>query len=214
MELGELLDRSDEFQDLLIRTSTDALFEESERYRLSRSACDLAMQHALSFKLLLADELFASAIPLVRLQYDLVVRAFWIFYVATDNQIGKLGADLSNSAIKRADRLPGLSEMMKQLESDAPKNAQPVVAHLLEFKEYSWKPLSSFVHGGIHAINRHRNGYSIEIVSDLVKNSNALNHLAARLAAVLAGDKTLLAMLNACWRDYIDCLPIDKRLMV
>ena len=38
-----------------------------------------------------------------------------------------------------------LCEMLKKLDGKAPKVAMDQIA---EFKEYSWKPLSSYVHGG------------------------------------------------------------------
>ena len=41
-------------------------------------------------------------------------------------------------------------------EAKAPKNS---IDPILEFKEYSWKPLSGYVHGGLHAIERHSKGY-------------------------------------------------------
>lgn len=47
--------------------------------------------------------------------------------------------------LKERIKLPMLSEMLKKLEGKAPQIA---LDQLLELKQYSWKPLSSYVHGG------------------------------------------------------------------
>ncbi|MFK5953111.1 MAG: hypothetical protein QM498_08635, partial [Desulfobacterium sp.] len=57
--------------------------------------------------------------------------------------------ELNAESARKSQKLPMLSVMLKKLEGQAP---QIVLDQLLEFKEYSWKPLSSYIHGGIHAI--------------------------------------------------------------
>lgn len=45
--------------------------------------------------------------------------------------------------------LPMVGEMLDALDSKAPKEA---LGMLIEFRDHQWKPLSSFVHGGLHVI--------------------------------------------------------------
>jgi hypothetical protein len=68
----------------------------------------------------------------------------------------KLTAELNNEISKLAGKLPGFSMMVEKLKQKAPENS---VKPILEFKEYSWKPLNSYVHGGLHAIDRHSKCY-------------------------------------------------------
>lgn len=112
--------------------------------------CGVSLERAESLKILLVSGNFTSEVSLLRLQYESVVRSIWAFYAATDIQVEKLTADLTDQAAKRADRMPLLAEMLKQLSSSAPIET---TAPLEEFRKYSWKPLSSYVHGGIHAID-------------------------------------------------------------
>jgi hypothetical protein len=109
----------------------------------------VSLEYANSFKILLARNNFTSAISFLRLQFECLVRGMWILYAASEIQVIKLKAELNETSQKRANNLPMLSEMINQLEKKAPKNA---IDPILEFKEYSWKPLSSYIHGGLHVI--------------------------------------------------------------
>ncbi|CAM4329228.1 DUF6988 family protein [Vibrio agarivorans] len=91
---------------------------------------------------------------------------------------------------------------ISQLEKHAPKNA---VDPLLEFKEYSWKPLSSYVHGGLHVIERHSKGYPLPMLEQVLKNSNGVNGLVAVLASILTGQPQLTKDVYESFKAYSDC---------
>ncbi|MFH4807144.1 hypothetical protein WMQ34_13055 [Vibrio diabolicus] len=116
--------------------------------------------------------------------------------------MGKLTAELNEENQRRANTLPMLSEMISQLDKKAPKNA---VDPILEFKEYSWKPLSSYVHGGLHAIERHSKGYPIPLLEQVLKNSNGVNGLVAVLGAILTGQVQLTQDVYDSFQEYSDC---------
>ena len=60
-----------------------------------------------------------------------------------------------------------VGEMLEKLESKAPEVAMDM---LKEFRVHQWKPLSSFVHGGLHAIHRHDTGYPVVLLLQVVKS--------------------------------------------
>ena len=101
--------------------------------------------------MLIASGNFTSAIGLLRLQYEAFTRSIWMFYGASDVAVSKLMTELTAESARKSQKLPMLGEMLKKLEGKAP---QVVLDQLLEFSEYSWKPLSSYIHGGIHAVQR------------------------------------------------------------
>ena len=169
--------------------------------------CSIAFEHAESAKMLIAARNYTSAIALVRLQYEALVRAMWLFYAASDQAVSKLMCELTSDSASKANNLPMLSEMLSKLEGKAPKVALDM---LLEFKEYSWKPLSSFIHSGIHAINRHSNGYPIQILLQLLKNSNGISTMVGMLLIVLAGDYEQQGVIPAIQKEFFDCLPEYK----
>ncbi|WP_297769483.1 hypothetical protein [uncultured Alcanivorax sp.] len=126
----------------------------------------------------------------------------WIFYAAPETALRKLTAELSEDSQKRANNLPMLSEMISHLERKAPKNA---IDPILEFKEYSWKPLSSYVHGGLHAIDRHSKGYPTQILEQALKASNGVNGLVAVFGSILTGQHQLTKEVYKSFDEYSDC---------
>jgi len=204
--INELLKRSAELESELTHFLTLRPYD-TERIVSSRTMCSIAFEHAESAKILIATGNFTSAISLVRLQYEALVRAMWLFYSATDLSISKLMCELTSESASRANNLPLLSEMLSKLDGKAPKEALDM---LLEFKEYSWKPLSSFVHSGIHAINRHSKGYPPPLLFQLLKISNGVSIMVGMLLILLAQDYTQQGKIPAIQREFSDCLPEHK----
>jgi len=167
--------------------------------------CSVSLEHAESFKILLASRNFTSAIGLLRLQFESLVRGMWVLYAASETALSKLTAELSEERQKRANNLPMLSEMINQLEKKAPKNA---IDPILEFKEYSWKPLSSYVHGGLHAINRHSKGYPLPILEQALKASNGVNGMVAVFGSALTGQAQLTKEVYKSFDKFSDCFQL------
>jgi hypothetical protein len=79
---------------------------------------------------------------------------------------------------------------------------------LIEFRDHQWKPLSSYVHGGIHAIHRHGNGYPLQLMLNAIKSSNGLLFMASMLLVILRGDEQFAGRLPAIQLQFKDCLPM------
>lgn len=173
--------------------------------------CSVSLEHAESFKILLASRNFTSAIGLLRLQFESLVRGMWIFYAASDTALSKLTAELNEDSQKRANNLPMLSEMVTQLEKKAPKNA---IDPILEFKEYSWKPLSSYVHGGLHAIDRHSKGYPVQILEQALKASNGVNGLVAVFGSILTGQPQLTKEVYKSFDKFSECFQFKEAVVL
>jgi hypothetical protein len=141
------------------------------------------------------------------LQYEAFVRALWVFYSATDIAVSKLMTELNAENARKSQKLPMLSVMLKKLEGQAP---QIVLDQLLEFKEYSWKPLSSYIHGGIHAIQRHSKGYPEHLLIQTVKASNGVSLMAAMFLIILDNDISKKELMPMIQREFRDCLPDFK----
>lgn len=173
----------------------------------SRVMCSIAFEHAESAKMLISAGNLTSATGLVRLQYEALVRAMWLLYAASDTAVSKLTSELTQETADRANRLPMLSEMLEKLQGNAP---QEPVNMLLEFKEYSWKPLSSFIHGGIHAIHRHSKGYPLPLLEQMVRISNGVSVMVGMLLIILHGGGEQRGKIPSIQREFADCLPDTK----
>jgi hypothetical protein len=97
-----------------------------------------------------------------------------------------------------------VSKMLEKLTGNAPEEA---TAPLLEFRDYSWKPLSSYVHGGIHAIHRHSKGYPAGIIEQTLRASNGLCGVTGMFAAVLTGQQSNVSEMSNLYQSFSDCLP-------
>ncbi|SDR89489.1 hypothetical protein SAMN05216198_0706 [Halopseudomonas litoralis] len=204
MEIDQLLARSALLEDRLASFLSLPLFESTSRLRASRSLASLGFEHAQSVKYLVAAGLCTSAAALLRIQYESLVRALWTFYVATDEQTELILQELTEQSAKKASKIPMLSQMLVEIEEKAP---HAPVAHLKEFKHYSWRPLSSFVHGGIHAVNRHGKGFPLELILMEVRHSNGLLGIAGNLLLILAGVPPEAGEMAGIYAEFKDCFP-------
>lgn len=108
--------------------------------------CQIVFEHAVSMRLLLSATLHTSAIALVRVQFDAVVRAAWILHCATDEQAAKLAAPLSEASEQGAKNLPSTHDMIGELERQGPRGAGPMFRR---FQTRMSRGLNSVVHAGI-----------------------------------------------------------------
>jgi hypothetical protein len=121
-----------------------------------------------------------------------------------DEAVDKLQAELTHTSAKAADKVPTLGEMLAALSGKAPPQA---IHPLLEFKDYSWKPLSSYIHGGIHAIQRHSRGYPAVLLCRAARFSNGLLMMTAMLLIMLSGDNRQIGKMTLLQQQFADCLP-------
>jgi len=148
---------------------------------------------------------FTSGIGLLRSQFEALVRSMWICYAASEGRVTTLSSELTNESVRKAsNQHPNLSEMLTKLDGKAPKEAMEM---LLEFKEYHWKPLNSFVHGGIHAISRHGTGYPPPLLAQLVKASIGVSMMAAMMLVIHSGDPRFDGKIPVIQTEFTDCLP-------
>lgn len=205
--INTLLSRSAELEDQLIEFLRLPPFDSSERISTSRVMCSIAFEHAESAKILIASGNLTSATGLVRLQFEALVRAMWLLYAASDQAVSKLSCELTVESAQKANKIPMLTDMLQKLEGKAP---QEPLGMLLEFKEYSWKPLSSFIHGGIHAINRHSRGDPEQQLAQMLKISNGISVMVGMLLVILHGGGQQMGKIPRIQQDYTDCLPEVK----
>jgi hypothetical protein len=207
MNINEILMLSATLEEKLISFFDLKPYDSSDRILSSRIMCSVAFEHAESVKILIASGNFTSATGLVRLQYEALVRAIWLLYAASELSRSTLMSELTNESATKASKLPMLGDMLKNLEGKAPQEAMD---KLFEFKEYSWKPLNFYVHGGIHAINRHSKGYPLPLLFQVLKASNGLSVMVGMLLVILSGDSRQSGKITKISKEFVDCLPDFK----
>lgn len=178
--------------------------EQSARIAVSYCACCVSFEHSRALRLLIKDDCQTSAIAMMRLQYEALVRSTWAMYAATDLAITKLDSALNIDTELAAKNLPTLSKMLKELDGKGPAVA---VMMLVKFKMVMVSALNSFVHGGIHAVQRIANGYPEELLLQVIRSSTALLTMAGAMLAILSGDQSRMKVISGYQTEFRDCLP-------
>lgn len=203
--LQQLLARSNELDRALTGLLEASYPDERLRIRTARTLCTVSFEHGDSARSLIALGNFTSAMALIRLQYEALVRGMWIHYGgATEEWVAKLAADLTDESARRANSLPSLKEMLDSLNGRCDEVA---LSMLLEFKEYSWRPLSSFVHGGIHALHRKDRGYPVVLLEQAVRHSNGVAGMVGMLVVLLSANPALKGVIPSIQHEFADCCP-------
>ncbi|PRD64312.1 DUF6988 family protein [Malikia granosa] len=203
-----LLERSDAFEEALQGCFPDEgliLAMPSSQHELVASACSISIEHARVLRASFSLDAPHSGTALLRLQFEALLRGAWLLFAATPSQIEKLSATLGQEAEQAAKNLPSYSVMLEEVVKRGPEG---LTAPLVEFNQNTRHALNSFVHTGIHPLQRHQQGYPPELAQTLVKFSNAIMHLAYRILASLAGSQLLMNTVTRKFYGFADCLPV------
>lgn len=209
MTMDSLLDRSEVFDEAALAGFPETrvvLAVSDDKHELIAVACTLCIEHGHVLRSAFALHAPGSGSALLRLQYEALLRGAWLMFAATATQIEKLANALDVEAEQAAKNLPGYSEMLSAVLRAAPEG---LAAPLAEFHRHSRHALNSFVHSGIHALHRTRNGYPTDLALNVIRFSNGLSHFGYRLLASLSGSQRRMDRVTRLYQDYSDCLPMN-----
>lgn len=150
------------------------------RLELVEQCIYISFNHGIGVSNLLANDLPIQAMVLFRAQFESVVRAYWLMFLASNNQVSKLNFGYTFEEQFVSDTCLGLVDMLDKL-SNANLPAKPVIDYLCDFKKYHLKQLNSFVHTGKQSFTRGIIGVKDEMQITLMKQSNNLVTAAAQL---------------------------------
>lgn len=204
MPHSTIFDESDHLATQLLCVLSVSGYDDSPRNRVSYLACSVSLEHWQAARTLLREGLLPSGLVVHRAQYEALVRAIWAFYAATESQIEKLAAVLTTDSEQSAKNLPLIADMLAALATKAP--LQPYQA-LSRFRDTSWKALNSYAHAGIHPLQRHDNGYPLQLIEQVTRNSNGLAVISGMQAAVLTGRQQHVRDVSTLQHSHQGCLP-------
>lgn len=201
--MEKLLEQSEGLHSEFSRIFDYGFAKGSKRVHASWIMCLVALEHSSSLRQLAMCGNYTSGICIIRSQFEAITRAAWLFYAASDQKVSNTFSTLSELS-HSADQKPNNAEMIIALEGKAPPQA---VAMFKEFREVQWKGLNSYVHGGIHALQRHGSGYPTQMIEEIIKSSNGLLSMTAMMAAILTGNETIVKDITRIQRRHKECLP-------
>ncbi len=200
----EILKGTEEFAERLRHLIEVNLYDNSQRIFLSNVSCSMSLEHWKACRNMLQSGLMPSGVIIHRAQFEALLRAMWLLYAASEEQVGKLDAELTVDEEQRAKNIPQTNDMMTLLEKTAPVPAYQVLSL---FKDNSWKALNSYAHAGLHPLRRHAEGYPIVLMENILRNSNGLAVLSAMHAVVLGGVQPLQKEILILASLYPHCMP-------
>jgi hypothetical protein len=201
--LSDVVRQSAELTDLVASAWQDTPLQNEARTQAAEGLCALSIEHAFSVQMLI-ETCPASAIALVRPQYESLVRAVWSYHAATAPELDRLLAPLSLASQQAAKKLPGVPEMLERIEGAGPRGA---AALLSRARTRMNDGLNSYIHGGIHPFARARAGYPLNFLIDMQKNSNAMSFLTMLVLAEVSEDADIVAVLPALHHRFENVLP-------
>lgn len=178
------------------------------RLELVEQCIYISFEHGIGVNSLLVAGLPTQAMILLRSQFEAVVRAYWLLFIATNHQVSKLNFSYTFEEQFESDTCPMISEMLDKL-SKADLPAKPVIDHLCQFKKYHLKQLNSFVHTGKQTFTRDVMGYKDEMLLILMGQSNNLITIAAQIMLKhTIPDKQ--AFINHLIKKYRKCFHLEE----
>lgn len=178
-------------------------FNEDAKEQVPVGLCAMTLDHGWALRSLLL-EVPPSAVALLRLQYESLVRAVWARYAASERELALLLAPLAPDSEQAASKLPGMQAMLAAIEKKGPPGAGELLGRA---RTRLWGALNSFVHGGIHPFQRGRNGYPMPLLRDVLKNTNAMSVVTLFLLADIVQDTEIVEMTRGLNREFSDVLP-------
>ncbi|MEQ1104157.1 DUF6988 family protein [Acinetobacter ursingii] len=178
------------------------------RLELVHQCIQISIKHNIGINYLLVEELSLQAMILFRAQFEAIVRAYWLLFLATNNQVTKLKFNWTFEEQFQSDTCPMINEMLTQLlKANLP--AQSVIEHLSNFKKYHLKQLNSFVHTGKQSFTRNNVGFNNKMVLTLMRQSNNLITVATQimLKHTIPDNQKFIKFLM---KEYRECFFLDE----
>jgi hypothetical protein len=211
-ELAKLLERSAAFIEALMEpiSSAEQFGANDDRGEAAIAAAEVAFEHGTALSALFEMGMANSAVALLRLEYEAVLRSGWLLYAATDTEVEKASAPLTKETAEAAKNLPNAQAMLQELERKLKTDPgiSGLVMPLRELRDAGWKQMNAFVHCGLHPLARARDGFPEELVVNVMKLSNGLIHLAARLLSRFTYDRDVMRRVDEAYKSFQDVMPM------
>lgn len=178
------------------------------RLDLVYQCCDLSIEHGIAVKKLLREQLITSALALFRIQFESVVRAYWLLMVASNNDVLKLQVS-SIEDLFRNHRIPMVSGMIEELSGV--NEIAYIVEQFKQFKYYSMNHLNNIVHSGSHSLIRRKVGLDEKQILIVIKQSNNFSTIAAQILLRHASKEKYIHHL---YSKYRECFHMEEDVSV
>ena len=177
---------------------------DSQRPLLVTGFCEIVRQHVASQAILAEAEIDVTATTLVRPTFEALVRAIWCMGCASDDWIMKFLSPNPDALASDAETAmgPPVPKMLDEIQAHHPGQ---IHESLLRMKQYTWRAMHSYVHGGIRPFMQGLSGFREHEVAGVVMNANGMLLLATNLLRMSRGVRS--PQLPELQKKYAACLP-------
>jgi hypothetical protein len=203
-KLQRMVDLSFRLNDELEQLMHDARPPTDRRAVLTTTMCQVAIDHGNGQRLLVMTDHVVTALALVRVQFEALIRAAWMLHGATDDWLERFMTPKAPEDLGETVMGPKVESMLTAIDGAAP----PFVGKMLrEFKTTTWKPMNSFVHGGVHAVVNAMVDTPPEKLVSLLRNANGMSFLAAQVLVIASRDASLAGRIRKIQMTNSESLP-------
>lgn len=206
MRLATLLSRSNALHAALSEATGELEVPAEPRATVPMDALLLSAQHSQALRLLVEAGLGPSAMGLLRMQYEAVLRAVWALFAASSSEVAAMAAPLTPGTAKTAKNVGGLPINLLEAVEKSQTAPSDLKRSMREFRTSSWDITNSYVHAGLHPLRRHDSEMEHE-PSTALRMSNGLVHLACGLMVIVARRPERQADLNIVCISNVECMP-------
>jgi hypothetical protein len=174
----------------------------SQRTVICLALCKAAVEHAISQRILIAAGLHATALGLIRLQFEAVLRAAWVLQGAKDDWLARFSMPVPEGDLSEPQMGPPIPAMLDAIQLFAPGAAR-------EFRRLNetMKVMHSFVHGGAHLVVHALRGYSPEKLVGVLQNRNLLSSMLTNVIVIASQQPQLRGSVRQLADTHSGCMP-------
>ena len=174
----------------------------SQRVRICFALSKAATEHAVSQRVLIEAGLHGTALGLIRLQFEAVVRAAWVLHGAKDDWLVKFSTPVPEGDLSEPHLGPPIPSMLDAIEPYAPQA-------VIEFRRLHMtvKVMHSFVHGGAHLVVHALRGYPPEKLVAVLQNRNLLTLMLTNVIVIASQRSELSGIVSQLRTMHVGCMP-------
>lgn len=201
-ELVRILALSEKFDEDIFALLKAGWNTSTQRVSISMAYCKAAIEHAISQRVLIEAGLHGTALSLIRLHFEAVVRAAWILLGATDKWLANFCEPVPDGDLSEPQMGPPIPAMLEAIKQHAPE----AVREFYRLNE-TMKVMHSFVHGGAHLVVHALRGYPPEKLVSILQNRNLLNLQLANVIVVGSQNPQLRGIVGKLGEAHAGCMP-------